>query len=345
MDNKDTAGKPSEEVDVAQFFRWIGRGFSRATNGLLFSLIYLRATFTRNKTLFIAFIIGGLILGVCYHRLLKKPYYRATMVLNCNMVDYQVFQNIIDRLTLLCEEDSREILAEELDISQDTAKLVYRFSIDPFVSQQDIIELELLKEELKDVTIEKKATLETVLKGLESHNDRTYEISIFVYDHHIIKSIEKSIINFFRNNEFIKRRLDIDRQGLIARKEKLEQESKKLDSLKIVLFENFQNLSKTSRAGSNNVILADDKLTNPLDVFKEDLIINNEIISIQKTLFLEPNFEVIKGFTTISQPANLSLPKILVIAFFASIVAAYLAIALWQFDKMLVDFEKRRNTA
>jgi hypothetical protein len=94
-------------------------------------------------------------------------------------------------------------------------------------------------------------------------------------------------------------------------------------------------MSKQSREGSNNVILSDKYLTDPLNVFKEDLNLNNEIRSIDDQLMIRSDFEVIDGLTTFREPANLSLPVILVQSLLISVAAGYILIGLRRFNKYL----------
>jgi hypothetical protein len=108
--------------------------------------------------------------------------------------------------------------------------------------------------------------------------------------------------------------------------------------LKNVLYNNFQSLGQTARAGSNNVILADEQLTNPLEILKQDLAINSEILFIEQQLYVSPDFEIVDGFTTFKAPQSASLALILLTSFWISILAGYLIIALWKFDRMLASY-------
>jgi hypothetical protein len=110
-----------------------------------------------------------------------------------------------------------------------------------------------------------------------------------------------------------------------------------MDSLKSVLYQNYQTLGKTSR-GSNNVILSDEAMTNPLDVFKQDLELNQQILEIDEALYIQPDFEVIEGFTTFKQPESAGLLKILFISFWVSWLMGYLIIGAWKFDKTLAAY-------
>jgi hypothetical protein len=106
------------------------------------------------------------------------------------------------------------------------------------------------------------------------------------------------------------------------------------------MFENYQTFGKQSR-GSNNVILSDEQINNPLDIYTQDLEINQELLNVEEQLYINPDFEVVDGFTTFKEPESASLPKILVIAFFLSILMGYLIIGAWKFDKMLARIDTK----
>lgn len=329
--------KNTDEIDLTQFFSWIGRGFSRVGNGILYSIASLRNLFFENRLFFAGVITIGLILGGIYSELLKKKYYRSTMVLSCDYLNTQILQNTIDKLNQLAAEQGREGLAELLAIDVSIAKNIQRFEFKPFVSEDDVVEIEVLREQLNNVAAEKKDIVEKVISKLQIQNKNAYQISVQVYDPATVKPLEKALVNFFNNNEYIKRRIQINRDNLLSRKAKLVAESKKLDSLKAVLFQNYQNLGKTSR-GTGNVYLGDEKLADPLAVFKEDLELHEELMNIDRQLYVRPDFEVVDGFTTFKEPESASLFKILVISFLISWAMGYLIIGAWRFDKYLASY-------
>lgn len=340
MQNQDPVHKSSDEIDLTQFFKWIGRGFTRIGNGILYGLAGLRNLFFNNRLFFGGIIVIGLLLGALYSELLKKKYYQSTMVLSCDYLNTQILQNTVEKLNLLCQEKEREGLAEALNIDINTAKNIQKFEFRPFVSEDDVVEIEVLREQLNNVAAEKKDLVEKVIKKIEIQNKNAYQISVQVYNPEVVKPLEKALVSFFNSNDYIKRRIEINRLNLLSRKQKLIAESRKLDSLKRVLFENYQNLGKTSR-GSGNVILGDEKLTDPIKVFTSDLELNIELLSVEKKLYLSEDFEVVDGFTTFKEPESASLPQILIISFFISWAMGYFIIGAWRLDKLLASYQTK----
>lgn len=337
MENQENRYKNSDDLDFAQFFQWLGRGVKKAANSVVYALATVRNLFFTNKLFFAGVILMGLSVGATYYFLLVKKYYQSTMVLSCDYLNNQILENTIDKLNLLCAEPEREGLSELLLLDHNTAKNIVSFEFKPFVSEDDVVELEVLKEQLNNLAAQKKDLVEKVMAKLTIVNRNAYLISVKVYNPDIVKPLEKALINYFRQNEYIKRRTEVHRSNLEERKAKLERESRKMDSLKAVLYQNYQSLGKTSR-GTGNVYLGDEKLANPLDVFREDLVLNKEILAIEQELHVSSDFEVIDGFTTFKQPESSSLFKILFIAFWISLLMGYLIIAAWRIDQYLAAY-------
>jgi hypothetical protein len=329
----------SDEIDLTQFFLWIGRGFSKIGSSILYALAGLRNQFFENRLFFAGIIIIGLSLGAVYSELLKKKYYQSTMVLSCDYLNTQILKNMIDKMNLLAQEGEREGLSEMLAIDKATAKNIQAFQFKPFVSEDDVVEMATLREQLNNLAADKKDLVERVIQKLEIENKNAYLISVTVYNPEVVKPLEKALVNYFNTNDYIKRRIAINRENLLRRKVKLESESKKLDSLKSVLYKNYENLNKTSR-GTGNVYLGDEKLADPLAVYKEDLDLNNELLQIERQLYVRPDFEVVDGFTTFKEPESASLFKVMVIAFAISWTMGYVIIGAWKFDKYLATYQK-----
>jgi hypothetical protein len=335
MQSNDTQhNKDAEEVDLTQFFRWIASGFNRVGRGILYGIATFRALFFKNRLFFAGIIIIGLALGALYSELLKKEYYKTSMILSCDYLNTQILGNTIEKLNLLAGEPERIGLAEVLGIDIAIASKIQKFDYRPFVSEDDILEVEVLRTQLLNVAPEQKDVIDRITKKLQIDNKNAYEIIVEVYNPEIVKPLEVAILNYFKSNEYIKRRIEINQVNLRNKREKLISESKKLDSLKSILFENYQQLGKTSR-GSNNVILGEDKMTDPLSVYRQDLELYEEILGIDRQLFIGTEFEVLEGFTTFKQPENYGLFKILVLSFLISLAMGYLIIAVWKFDNFL----------
>ncbi len=329
----------SDEIDLAQFFRWIGRGFSNLGRSIIAGMAGLRNEFHQNRVFFTGIIVLGLILGAIYSEVLKKDYYKSSMVLSCDYLNTQILKNTIDKFNLLAAEKGTRGIQEVFPgLDSASAANIRRFEFKPFVSEDDVVEMEVLREQLNNVTGEKKELVDKVIDRLEIDNKNAYEIAVYVYDPNIVKPLEKALVDYFRGNNYIKRRLEINHLKLEGREVKLQKELRKLDSLKIVLFRNYESLALKGRGSNNVTVGAEEMLTNPLEVFTKDLELHEELQEVQEDLYLTPDFEVVDGFTSFQEPESASLLNILVIAFFVSILIGYLVLGAYSFDKMLANY-------
>lgn len=340
MEQQKQRPNTSDEIDLAQFFRLVGRGFSNLGNSIIAGMAGLRNLFYANRVFFLGIMILGLILGALYSELLKKDYYKSSMVLSCDYLNTQILKNTIDKFNLLAAERDTEGLQEVLRLDDATAKNIQKFEFKPFVSEDDVVEMEVLREQLNNVTAEKKDLVEKVIDRLEIENKNAYEISVFVYDPTIVKPLEKALVDYFNNNNYIKRRIESNRQNLEARKVKLQAELRKLDSLKVVLFQNYQSLAQKNRGSNNVTVGGEDGLTNPLEVFTTDLELHQELQEINSRLYLNPDFEIVDGFTSFKEPESASLADVLAISLLLSIVIGYLILGAYRFDRMLAEYPK-----
>ena len=322
----------SDEIELSGFFRQIGKGFTNFGNGIINFLATLRILFFKNKPFFFLIITAGLILGGVYH-FLQKPVYKSTLILRCEYMTHDILEKNIETLNLLADEEDPKGLAEVLKLKPAIAANIAKIEFEPFVSKEELIETEVLKEQLRTSSVET-GVANPLLSKIEIQNHKVFEISVYVYTPNTFKQAENAMVNYFKNSEFIKRRIQNTKTTLTARRRKLQMESKKLDSLKGAIFTNYQNLGKLSR-GSGNIILGDEGLTDPLAVYKQDLELNHQIIEIDERLYLQPDFEVLKGFTTFRTPDSFGLPLILFVSFWMALLSGYLFIGAAKLDKML----------
>lgn len=339
MDQHRNQSAANDEIDLTQFFRWIGTGFSRFGNGMIRGIAKLRSSFFTYRKFFFFLIMVGLVGGGLYSTLVRKKHYTSSMIISSEYMNIQVLQSTFTKLNLLCKEKERKGLSEQLGIDRATAQNIDEFKVENFISENDKIEMQILKEQLNNTITDKKDLVEKVMKKLELNNQFSYKITIRVYDPEIVKPLEEAIVNFLRDNDYVKKRIESNESTLMARKAKLLRESVKLDSLKAVIYENFQTMAKQSREGSNNVILSDKYLADPMSVYWADLSLNSEIQEIDKKLQVRPYFEVVDGLTTIREPASQSTALVLIQTFLGSILLGYILIGLWRFNRYLAKLE------
>lgn len=329
--------RPSEEIDLTSLFARIGDFFKSIGFGFLRFLALIRNVPVNNKLLFVALIVGGGLLGASYSFYLKKKFYESSMILSSDYLNKRIIDSSIDKLNLLAAEETPRGLANELRISDSLASNIIKFEMKPFVAEKELIQLEVLKEQLKSaqLTNRNQGVIDQVIKRIEIENQHAFQFTVRTFSPTAIKPLQDALVNYFKGNEYIKKRIQINHDNLVAKRGKLQSESRKLDSLKKVIYANYKTMAEQSRQGSNNVILSDKAVTNPIEIFNQDLNLYDQLQSIERGIFLQPDFEVVDGFTEFDEPASASRTKTVAVAMLIGFALGYIVVGLREFDKYL----------
>ncbi len=305
---KQANANSSDEIDLRELFSAIGNFFNNLFLNFILIIVGIKNAILRNVKLIIVLGLLGGIAGIIIHYT-TPDVYKSSILLRSTYLSGRLMESSIDKLDLLTEDENREQLAKTLKIDSALANQIVSFSYEPFVSEEEIIELELFKEQLRS-EIEDEAIINRFVERLSMDNKSTYRIFVEVLDRSTISDLEEPLINYFRNNPFVQKRLEIQETNLKLESQNISEELAELDSLKEILFKNFRMVGERDRDGSNNVILADEQTTNPISVFNESRRAYEKKLEIERQLYLTPQFELIDGFTVYSQPASAGLIKL-----------------------------------
>jgi len=340
MNEDKKSSLQSDEIDLGHLFAKIGDFFRGLAMWLVRLLALLRSTPLNNKVLFLSLIVLSASTGFIYFSFLKKRFYESKMILSSEYLNMRIVDSSIDKLNLLAEEISTSGLANELKIQDSLAANIVKFEARPFVSETDVIELEVLKEQLKNAQVNNnKEVIEQVINRIEIENRHAFEFSIRTYNPTIIKPLQEALVNYFRNNDYVKKRIEITKTTLTQRKAKIERELPKLDSLKRVIYANYKNMAEQSRQGSNNVILSDKAVTDPIEIWNQDIALYEQKLYTEKQLYLQPDFEIVDGFTEFSEPSSASLSKVVGIAIAIGLALGYVIVGLISLNKYLATIK------
>lgn len=329
-----------EEIDLARILSGLGLLIKNFFTFLLTLLLGLRRITIKYKYVILAIFIFGMAIGYVSH-VRDKEFYRSTMLLSSEYFNGRLVENGIEKLNLLTGEKNKKQLSKVLGISEDLAVKIRNLESEPFVSEEEIVELEVLKEQLRNAGA-KEVEIGKVLKQLEIENRNTYTITLRVYDSEVIDHLTDPIVNYFKNNPYIKKRIESNRLKLEARKKKYHGEIEKLDSLKFGIYMSIEGMANKSREGSNNVVLSESGIGDPVDLFREGVSYYDRLLNANEELFLSSDFELIDGFTTFNRPDNDKLSTILFTSGLIALVIAYFMIILIELNKYLGKMEKER---
>ncbi|WMN07761.1 hypothetical protein QYS48_29805 [Marivirga arenosa] len=342
--NQQTSNN-SDEIDLRELFSAIGNFFKNIFLGFIMLIVKFRnATLKHIKIIIVFGLLGGFV-GIALNYYLPD-YYSSYMLINSKHSSGRLMENSVDKLQQLSSEGNYIQLAKILDIDTVQAKNLKGFRYEPFVSEEEIVELEVLKEQLKG-SIDDEETINRFVEKLKIDNKSTYKIFVEVFNNDGLAELEQPLVNYFRENEYVSKRLEIEKENLKDRAQNLREELARLDSLKKILMNSYSNLfSDKAKSGSNNVILGDEKV-DPISIFEESKIQYRELQRIEEDIYLMPSFELIDGFTVFSKPESPSLIKL---GFYSGLVGlgiAYIIIMLISFNKYLnkVEEDNKRQAA
>lgn len=337
MAQPDNQTKSSDEIDLGALFAKIGDFFRNIGHGFILILATLRNTPLQNKALFSIILVISGALGYTYSSFLKKKFYESSMILSSDYLNKRIVDNAIGKLNLLAGEEGAKGLSDALHISDTLASSIVKFEARPFVAENELIEIEVLKEQLKNAQLKNQTVVDKVVKRIEIENQHAFEFSVRTLNPTVVKPLQDALVKYFKENDYIKKRIQINHEMLTGRKTKLQKESRKLDSLKKIIYSNYKTMSERPQ-GSNNVILSDKTVTNPIEVFTEDMTLYDQLQAVERGIFLQPDFEVIDGFTEFNQPASAGRLKIILTAILIGFGMSYLIVALRRLDKYLAAF-------
>lgn len=329
----------SDEIDLSQLLSRIGDFFSGIWMGFMRFLAMLRRVPFENKTSFTLIIGGSIILGVVFSFYLKKNYYESKMILSSDYLNKRLAESTIEKLDALSKEQNKHGLAKTLGIADSLAKNIISFSVRPFVEERDLIETEVLKEQLRTAqTPNNQNVINQVIQRIEIENRHAFEITVQTLKPSVIPNLQEAIVRYFQRNTYIQKRIEANRQSLTTRKAKLARDVQRLDSLKFVIYENYRTMAAQSR-GSNNVILSDKAVSDPVEIYKQDLEIYSQYQNVSRELQLNKDFEVVDGFTEFSEPASPSHAIMLFYSIVIGVIAAYLDVAARSFNRYLANLK------
>lgn len=331
----------NDEIDLGQLFDKIGEFFANIWLGFMRLLATIRRAPFENKVSFTLIITVSIVLGFTFTYFVRKNYYESSMIISSNYLNKRLVDNTVEKLDLLAKEGQKKGLSKALGLSDTLADNIVGFEVKPFVSENDVVELEVLKEQLKNARTTENNTevINEVISRIEIENRHAFEITVRTLNPSVIPNLQDAIVHYFQSNPYIRKRIDNNRLILEQRRNELKRDISKLDSLKNIIYENYRNMAIQGRSGSNNVILSDKSVTDPVEIYNQALTTYNQLLDVNSELYLQDDFEVVDQFTQFSEPASAGLATMLFYSLIIGIIVAYMDVALRSFNKYLSELK------
>jgi hypothetical protein len=156
--------------------------------------------------------------------------------------------------------------------------------------------------------------------------DNVAEIVLTTTNNRQLDSIQAGLLFYLESNPFVEKRMTIQKQNLERMQSQLQQEVRKLDSLRISV----NKLISQGSANNSTTIITDPSSINKdlVDLYEKEMNVRTELALINSV-------QVIQGFTPFERPAGPGLLKVLAIALGASLLLGFSLVALQEFRRSL----------
>jgi hypothetical protein len=281
----------SEEVDLGQLFKLIGRAFDRFFNFIgnvlnkLFLAFVWMVFFIKKHFLKIA--LAG-VLGFAYgfiRQKTKEPVYKSTTIIKQNYNTGENLYLLLDFYNELISEKDSIALAQSLQISPTEANSITEFEVKSTLSQNEKLKLfDNYKKEMDSVLA---STLEfkTFVNNSNEFNYELQKITLKAYSKDIFKKVLAQIIEDVETSEFIKNEQQKDLVELDRREIAIKQSLVASDSLQKV-YQRVLEKSVENTLGSQTSVTIDNtedkSITKEFELYNSDLELRRELVAIQR---------------------------------------------------------------
>lgn len=256
--SKDLQPQPqSDEVDLGQLFKLIGKGFERLFGFIgsifkrVFDVIVSFLLFIQKHFLKLIIIgVLGLIVGF-YLDYKKDPKYISTMVLEPNFNSVQQLYNNVNFYNELARAQDSSALAEALSITEREAAYIKKLTVESYSDENQKVQLfdEFVRS--LDTTTQKAIDMKAYLENFNSLDARFHTVSVIAIDNGIAKKIQPAIINSISRNEYFNLQKGISDINLNLQDSLYKKQMTEIDSLQLLYKKVMLKEAEKLEAGTN----------------------------------------------------------------------------------------------
>ncbi|OBQ54924.1 hypothetical protein JJL45_03285 [Tamlana sp. s12] len=237
MSNEGQKPQQSEEVDLGQLFKVIGKGFERFFKfiasifiGIYNLIIALLAHFYKRKIWYALAVIIGVIIGFVLDVKSDKTY-GANMYVETNFnSSRQVYENIKQLNQLTIDKDSLR-LASILNVEPFQASKLNGFFISPSIDENQVAEMYSEFYTKLDSLSRTEMTYDRYLRSLTATNYPIHQIGVIATDKSIFKKIEPGVKQKLIDNPYLENLVLANKRNLEMEEKALQSQIQKTDSL------------------------------------------------------------------------------------------------------------------
>lgn len=279
---------PEEEVDLGNLFVIIGKGFRNLFNaigsffeGLFRVLIQLLLFIKKHAIKIVISLIFGAILGLILDFTSSKIYH-STMIVEPNFNSTQQLYSNIQFYHELVRQKETAQLAELFQISEEEAKDLKGFYVEPIKNENEKYEyFNNFIEEIDTATI-RRINMKDFSESFTDFDYRYHKIKVKSKNSNVFEKLSFPIVSSIESNVYFKNQKKINDQNLSQNESVLKQSLKEVDTLRKIYNEVLLLEAKKSESGTTITMAEGAKKTGELELFSESLNLNRALIENNK---------------------------------------------------------------
>ena len=275
-----------EEIDLGSLFTIIGRGFSKFFNfigsifkGIFHSIITILIFLKENIIKIGIAALIGLSAGV-FLEVRKPNLYGSDLLVNPNFKSSRQLYNNINYYNDLVKQKDTAGLAETFKLDKKTAATLKKFTIEPIVTENDIINsyndfvLEV------DTTTVKSYKYEEFKASFSDYDYKVHQISVIAEKNDVFKKLGNIILTSVVENKYYNRIKELTNEDLNRTDSIYRQNIIQLDSLRKVYMQVMIEEAKKQSNGTNIDLGGEKRTTKELELFESGRRINYDLKNI-----------------------------------------------------------------
>lgn len=294
----------SNEIDLRELFRMIGKGFSSLfaflRNTLLFLLDLLIRALIVIRVHIVKFVIVGILsVAIGWFVDSRKPVvYGSNLYVKTNYDSSKQLYSNISFYNSLAENGDVETLSKIFEIDTTDARNLQGFYIEPDITEnQNLISFDNFLKDKDSLTVSQ-IDFNKFKSNIDPKDYDSHRIGVASVERNIFPSLQEKLITYNIENELIKRKKENFIQNLNIQEKSLLSRLTKIDTLRNVYNESILSESKkTSNAQTTIQMSSNTKKTNEIELFNLDEKIASQLVIInQQRRMGEKTIDVISDF-------------------------------------------------
>ena len=275
-----------EEVDLGSLFLIIGKGFAKFFNfignifkgffhGVIITLVFLKNNIIK---IGIAALLGGVI-GL-FLEVKKGDTYESELLVKPNFNSTRQLYDIINYYDNLVQQEDTTGLAETFKLDKLAAASLKEFTIEPVVSENDIINSYNVFVSSADTTAIKSYSFVEFKKAFTAYDYRLHKVTVTSTQNNVFDKLEDVIIASVASNKYFNRIKVLSNKNLNRTDSLYRQNLAQIDSLRKVYMEVMLDEAKKKTNGTSIDLGGEKTTTKELDLFATSREINADLKNI-----------------------------------------------------------------